>query len=262
MFELVETLEELAADDDVEGVVVTQGTDILEESAYFVDLCYDGAVPVVFTGAMRNPSLAGPDGPANLLASVRTALSPGAVDAGVLVCLNDRVHAATSVTKVNSMNVDTFRSPEFGPLAVVDEDRVSWRRAVARPEPTFDPDRAALSNDVHAVTATADMPVAQVDAAADAAALCLAATGAGHIPPAIIPSLEDLRAADVPVVATSRCPEGRLARTTYGFPGSEATLQELGCYYSEHNLQKTRVKTVVALASDALDEAFEQPGGA
>jgi L-asparaginase len=262
MLGLVETVESLDADPDVEGLVVTQGTDILEESAYFVDCCYDGETPVVFTGAMRNPSLAGPDGPANLLASVRTALSPLASEAGVTVCLNDRVHAAADVTKVHSMNPDTFRSPEFGPLAAVDEDRVTWLRERVDRGITFDPDPDAITNDVHAVTATADMPPAQVEVARDSAALCLAATGAGHIPPGIISALQDLRDAGVPIVATTRCPEGRLARSTYGFRGSEATLQELGCYYSPLNLQKTRIRTIVALAAGRLDEAFDRPSSA
>ena len=259
MGELTALLTEFDADPDIEGAVVTQGTDILEESAYFADLCYDGQTPVVFTGAMRNPSLAGPDGPANLLSSVRTAADPEARGAGVLVTFHDRVHAAREVTKMNSMNVDTFRSPEFGPLAVVDEDRVTWRRRSVNPDPSLDPDGDALTNDVIAVTATADMTDATIRAADGSAALCLAATGAGHIPPGIIPALEDLRDADVPLVATTRCPEGRLARSTYGFRGSEATLRELGCYYSDLNLQKTRVRTIAALAADALDEAFPRP---
>lgn len=258
MLDLVGVVTDLD-DDGVEGIVVTQGTDILEESAYFVDLCYDGDAPVVFTGAMRNPSLPSPDGPANLLASVRTAIDDRA-RGSVFVTFNDRVHSARDVTKTNSMNVDTFRSPEFGPLAVVEEDRVVWRRRPARIDPSLAPDSDALTADVHAVTATADMPPAQIDAASGAAALCLAATGAGHIPPSIISPLEELRDGGVPIVATTRCPEGRLARHTYGFRGSERTLRELGCYYSDLNLQKTRVKTIVALAADSLDAAFDRPG--
>lgn len=258
MGELARRMTEFDADPEVDGVVVTQGTDTLEETAYFVDLCYDGETPVVFTGAMRNPSLAGADGPANLLAAVRTATSDGA-RGQVLVAFNDRVHAAREVTKTNTMNVDTFRSPEFGPLAVLDESRVTWRRGPVNPDPTFDVDFEALTNDVLTATATADMPDAQIRAADECGALCLAATGAGHIPPGIIPALEDLRDAGVPIVATTRCPEGRLARETYGFYGSEATLQELGCYYSDLNLQKTRIRAIVALAGDELDAAFDRP---
>lgn len=259
MAELVDTLGALDADADVDGVVVTQGTDILEESAYFADLCYDGETPVVFTGAMRNPSLASPDGPGNLLASVRATASDRSRGSGVLVVFNDRVHAAREVTKTNSMNPDTFRSPEFGPLAVLDENRVTWRREPVSPDPTFDPNPDHLRNDVLAVVATADMSDVQIRAAEGSAGLCLAATGAGHIPPGIIPALEELRAAGVPLVATTRCPEGRLARHTYDFRGSEATLRELDCYYSDLNLQKTRIKSIVALAAGRLDEAFEQP---
>jgi L-asparaginase len=258
MYGLVDRLRAFDADPAVEGVVVTQGTDVLEETAYFADLCYDGDTPVVFTGAMRNPSLAGADGPANLLGSVRVAASDPAVS-GAFVVFADRVHAAREVTKTHSMAVDTFRSPEFGPLAFLDEDRVTWRRRPENPDPTFDPDPEALTNDVVAATATAHMPAAHLDPARDAAALCLAATGAGHVPPTILPALEDLRDAGTPVVVTTRCPEGRIARHTYAFEGSEATLRELDCRYSDLNLQKTRIRAIVALAAGRLDDAFERP---
>lgn len=260
MYDLVTTIREYDADPAVEGVIVTQGTDVLEETSYFVDLCYDGDVPVVFTGAMRHPSLPSPDGPINLLNSVRTAASDRAGEYGTLVTFNDRIHPAREVTKASSMNVDTFRSPEFGPLGVVDEDRITWRRRPRNPDPTFDPDPDALTNDVAAVTVTADMPARQVAAAEGCAALCLATTGAGHVPETLVDPLADLRAADVPVVATTRCPEGRLARHTYDFPGSEATLREMGCHFSDLNLQKTRIRTVVALGADRLGAAFEHPG--
>lgn len=257
----VHALFETIADLDREGydgIVVTQGTDVLEESAYFVDLCYEGDAPVVFTGAMRNPSLPSPDGPANLLDSVRVATAERA-EGSVLVTFNGRVHAARDVTKTNSMNVDTFRSPEFGPLAVIDEARVTWRRRPGRVDPVLDPDPDRLTEDVHAVTVTLDMPPAQILAADDAAALCLAATGAGHIPPSIVPALEALRDRGVPVVATSRCPEGRLARSTYDFEGSERTLIDLDCHFSDLVLQKTRIATIVALAAGELDAVFDRP---
>lgn len=256
MAELIEHLEDLDADPTVDGMVVTQGTDILEETAYFADLTYGGETPVVFTGAMRNPSLASPDGPANLLASVRTAGHEAARGRGVLVAFNDRVHEARTVTKMHSMNPDTFRSPEFGPVASHDEDRIAWHHGSGTKGQTFDIDRDALTNKVAAITVTADMPPQHIPGPDEIEAVCLAATGAGHIPPSIIPPLETLREAGTPIVATTRCPEGRLARNTYDFPGSEATLQELGCRYSKRNLQKTRIETIVALAADSIDSAF------
>jgi len=259
MYDLTERVRAYDEDSTVEGVVITQGTDILEESAYFVDCCYGGETPVVFTGAMRNPTLASQDGPGNLLASVRTAKSDEAQGLDALVVLNDRVAAARDVTKMNSMNPDTFRSPEFGPLATIDEDRVHWRRRPIRRTPNYDPDPTKLGSDVCALTTTADMSGHAIRAAADTPALCLAVTGAGHIPPGIIPMLEDLREDGVPIIVTTRCPEGRLARRTYDFPGSEATLRRLGCYFSDRNLQKARIETIIALAANSLDDAFTRP---
>jgi L-asparaginase len=157
------------------------------------------------------------------------------------------------------MNLDTFRAPEFGPLGTVDEDRVAWSTRPAGRSPTHDIDRERLTNDVRAVTVTADMPEETLRGATDAAAVCLATTGAGHVPPGILPALGALADAGVPLVATTRCPEGRLARHTYDFPGSEASLRELGCYFADRNLQKTRIETVVALAADALEGTFDRP---
>jgi L-asparaginase len=257
MLDLAAFVDDLDADPAVEGVVVTQGTDVLEETAYFLDLCHGGETPVVVTGAMRNPSLASPDGPANLLASVRTALDGDARGRGVLVTFAGRVMPAREATKTHSQMVDTFRCPEFGPLGVVEEERVKWRRTAENPDPTFDPDPDRLTNDVAAVYVTADAPASHLTAHADATAVCLAATGAGHVNEPLVDALSELREADVPVVATTRCPEGRLARSTYDFRGSERTLQELGCRFSDLNLQKTRVRTIVAHAAGRLDDAFE-----
>jgi L-asparaginase len=257
MFDLATLVRDLDADPEIDGVVVTQGTDVLEETAYVLDLCYGGDTPVAVTGAMRNPSLASPDGPANLLAAVRTALDPDARGRGVLVAFAGRVLPAREATKVHSQMVDTFRCPEFGPVGVVEEGSVTWRRRAENPDPTFDPAPDRLTNDVAAVYVTADAPASHLSAHADAAAVCLAATGAGHVPEAIVDALEDLRAAEVPVIVTTRCPEGRLARGTYGFRGSERTLRRLGCRFSDLNLQKTRIRAVVAHAAGRLDDAFD-----
>lgn len=259
MYDLSQVVAEYDADPNVEGMVVTQGTNTLEESSYFVDLCYDGDTPIVFTGAMRNPSMTSPDGPANLLASVRTAADDRADEMGVLVVFNDRVHTARDVTKAHSMNVDTFRASEFGPLGTVDEDRVTWRRHPIDPDPVVDPDPDALTRDIHTVTVTADMSDTQLRAGLESDGVCIATMGPGHVPETIIPALRALGEADLPVVATTRSYEGRLYRDRYGYPGSEHLLQELGFYYSDLSLQKTRIKTIVALAADRMDDAFERP---
>jgi L-asparaginase len=176
-----------------------------------------------------------------------------------LVTFNEQIHPARDVTKVHSTNVDTFRSPECGPLGVIDENRVTWLRRSEALSPTLDPDAEQLTNAVHAVTVTADMNPAQIRAAGDAAALCFATTGVGHIPPSIVDPLSDLKDAGFPLIATTRCPEERLARRTYGFRGSEATLKELDCYFSLLNLQKTRIASIIGTGADSLESLFEQP---
>lgn len=258
MHRLSALVAEYDRDDTVDGIVVTQGTDTLEEVAYFVDLCYDGDTPVAFTGAMRNPSLASPDGPANLLTAIRTVTSDGARGRGVLIAFNDQVHAAKLVTKTHSMRLDTFQSPELGPLAVHDEETIRWRASVD-PTPTIDVDPETLTNEVAALTVTAEMPTSQIPEPGDFEAVVLAATGSGHIPPGIIPPLEALARENVTLVATTRCSEGRLARSTYDYRGSEQTLLDLGCYFSERNLQKTRIATVVALTGRGVETVFDRP---
>jgi len=259
MLDLASVVTDLDADPAVEGVVVTQGTDVLEETAYFLDLCYGGETPVVVTGAMRNPSLTSPDGPANLLAAVRTALDADARGRGVLVAFAGRVMPAREATKVHAQMVDAFECPEFGPLGVVEEASVTWRRRADSPDPTFDPDPDRLTNDVAAVYVTADAPASHLSAHADATAVCVAATGAGHLTERLVDPLESLRDADVPVIVTTRCPQGRLARETYGFRGSERTLRRLDCRFSDLNLQKTRIRAIAAHAADRLDDAFDAP---
>ncbi len=256
MYELVEYLEGLSNNKDTDGIVVTQGTDILEETTYFVDLCYQGDVPVIFTGAMRNPALASPDGPGNLLSSVKVASD--CTNAGVFIVFNDRILTPLDATKTHSMALDTFQSPEFGPLGFIEEDRVYWHRNVPSRE-ILPVDKENLTSDIPMFLLGADIPKNHLDVDKSCDAVCVAATGAGHIPPSVIPALEDISNDGIPIIATTRCPEGRLARNTYGFKGSEKTLQELGCYYSALNLQKTRIKTIVAVSSGALDSAFLKP---
>lgn len=258
MYELVERIRELDAESEIDGIVVTQGTNTLEVVSYFADLCYDGDTPVVFTGAMRNPSLTSPDGPGNLLTAVRTAMDDRAGEMGVLVAFNYRVHAARGVSKMHTTNPDTFRTPEYGPLAGVEEGRVRWHRRPIDRDPTFDPDFDALTSDVSIVVVTADMTPRTLEAAGDGAAVCLGTMGAGHLTETIVPTLEELHADGVPLIASTLSPEGHLLRDTYECYGCENTTRSL-CYYSDLNLKKTRIKTIVALASDGLDEAFVPP---
>lgn len=133
MLELARVVEAQLADATVQGVVITHGTDTLEETAYLLDLVLDSEKPVVLVGSMRNGSELGFDGPANLRSAVRVAVEPAARGLGVLVVMNDQLLAAAEATKTHTEAVDTFQSRDFGALGIVDKDRVIvTRRRAAR----------------------------------------------------------------------------------------------------------------------------------
>ena len=128
MLDLSNQVQELLNRDDITGVVVTHGTDTLEESAYFLDLTLKSQKPVIITGAMRSSSELGYDGPFNLASSICTAISDDARNRGVLVCFNGELHSACEVTKRNSMALNAFSTPNFGPIGIVDNNKVIFYR--------------------------------------------------------------------------------------------------------------------------------------
>ncbi|MFG2644283.1 asparaginase [Streptomyces sp. NPDC048370] len=209
------------------GVVVVQGTDTLEETAFLLDLLCETTRPVVVTGAMRRPDLPGADGPANLAAAITVAADPGCAGLGVLVVLADEIHAARLVRKTHTTSVTTFASPGAGPLGTVVEGEP---RILLRPAGTsaihplhFDPavrialvalsvgDRGELLDDI--------------DSRHDG--LVVAAFGAGHVPTWLVDPLERL-AGRIPVVLASRTGAGATLTHTYRGPGSEHDLLHRG----------------------------------
>lgn len=210
--------------DDVDGVVVIQGTDTIEETAFLLELVVRSAKPVVVTGAMRGPQAAGADGPANLLAATLVAAAPEARGLGTLVVLNDEIHAARLVQKSHTALPSAFTSPLAGSLGLVVEGRPRFH---LRPPP-----RPALL----AVGAGADAPVAllRMSLGEDGRmlrqlgplgyrGLVLEGMGAGHVPAIVAPLVGEVAAA-MPVVLASRVASGPAFRSTYGFPGSEIDL--------------------------------------
>lgn len=219
-----------AVSDGATGIVVTQGSDTLEETAFLVDQIWPHPTPFVLTGAMRNPTLAGPDGPANLLAAVQVAAAPAARDLGALVVFNDEVHAARWVRKTHSTSTATFASPNAGPIGQVVEGRV---RILARPARQDGVPGRAEPADLEATrvalyTVTLDDDGLLLQGLAEThQGLVVAGYGAGHVPSALAPVLGAL-AERIPVVLTSRTGGGSVLRNTYSSAGSESDLLRRG----------------------------------
>jgi L-asparaginase/Glu-tRNA(Gln) amidotransferase subunit D len=260
----VVALVEDAAATTAEGVVVVQGTDTIEETAYLIDLLWPHDIPLVVTGAMRNPTLAGPDGPANLLAAVAVAASPAARGQGVLVVLNDRIHAARFVRKTHSIDVATFASPDTGPLGMLVEGEPVLMTRVPR-APVFAPIGPVQARvPVRAVTLDQD-PGSVAALAAGCDGLVVAGFGVGHVPDWLAEPLGDL-ATRVPVVLASRTGGGPVLTRTYGFTGSESDLRSRGLIGAGLlDPAKARVLLRVALACGydrpATARAFAQATG-
>jgi len=245
LFDISRSVEEALARDDVDGAVVVQGTDTIEETAFFYDLLHAGPKPVVVTGAMRSASQPGYDGPRNLTDAVRVAAASeaGGADLGVVVVLDGSIDAADDVTKTHASAFDTFRSLNRGPLGRVDGDRVILRRARG-PRRHVAATRAA--DRVYLVTATVASDGTPIDALRSAGAdgFVVAATGAGNTDPSLLAAAEAALADGLPVVLATRCPAGA-AGTGYAFPGGGATWSRAGAFLAGH---LTGPKARIALA--------------
>jgi L-asparaginase len=214
----------------VDGVVVSQGTDTIEETAYLLDLLHAADAPVVVTGAMRSAQSAGADGPANLLAALRVAASSSARGLGCLVVFADEVHAARRVRKAHTTSIRAFAS-DPGPLGAVVEDEVRIPLRPARGAvlaATAVHPSLVQAVRVPVVTTTLGDDGTVLEALAERSdGLVIAAFGAGHVPATWVPALADL-AGEMPVVLASRTGAGSVLSSTYGFPGAESDLLARG----------------------------------
>jgi len=238
----------LAADPGVAGVVVTHGTDTLEETAYLLDLTVPGETPVVVTGAMRTASDVGYEGYANLAAAIRVAASQEARGLGALVVLNDQIHAARWVTKTHTLALDTFQSPGHGPLGRVDADGEWIGSRLAReiiPCGRLDAAVALLKLGVGVDASMLEDVVAR-----GARGAVIEALGGGRLPPWWLPVIDKAVGHGVAIVIASRCPAGRVT-DRYGYTGAHRDQVALGCGFAgELNGQKARIRLMVALGAE------------
>lgn len=249
-----------------EGVVLIQGTDTLEESSYLMDLLWDRPEPLVLTGAMRTPGSAGADGPANLLAAVRTAASPGSRGLGAVVVMNDEVHAAARVRKTDATGVHAFRSPDFGPLGRLRESEVVYGNrperwaALPRPTKSREPRVPLLGTYLGDDGTTLRLLLEDgVDG------VVIGAFGAGHVAARMAEVVSDA-AAKIPIVFASRTGAGPTLSHTYGFAGSESDLLHRGAVAAGWlQPRKARILLWSLLAGGAGPELvaaeFERRGG-
>lgn len=245
MSHLARMVNKLFADPEIAGVIITHGTDTLEETAYFLDTVLTDPRPVVLTAAQRDASEPDSDGPRNLWQAMLVAQDPSAQGRGVVVVLNSEIHAARDVRKLHTSQVNAFTSGNLGILGSIDSDRVYWRRQPPRRTKLALPDRLA---EVALAKVYTGMPVAVLELLMHSAeALVLEAFGRGNVPPLLVPVLVKAIQQGIPVVITSRCLFGRTA-PAYGYPGGGADLESIGAWFAEDlSSEKTRLFLAMAL---------------
>ena len=234
---------------EVQGVVVTHGTDALEESAYIVARSLGPDKPIVFTGAMRPASDLGWDGPANLLDAARVAASPKSQGKGRLVCLGDRIHSALEVTKTHTEARDAFESPGLGALGEVDAGLVVYRRGLLEFPDPLAPAAPAEPVDIVYAWAGADARLLDASRESGARAVVIAAMGRGNVPPPMFEGILRWVESGRPVLITSRALRGRVG-PTYGYPGGGRRVLEAGAIFAYGKRPgQARIDTMLALGA-------------
>ncbi len=259
MFELSKKIKEIINREDVTGIVVTHGTDTLEETAYFLDLTVKSEKPIVVIGAMKTSSEPDWDGPRNLLDALHICNNPNSKGMGVLVCLNGEINAASEVTKTHTENLETFHSLDFGALGFVERGRVIFNRLPRKLE-TIETEKINCNVDLIKVYAGMDDKFFKCSADSDIDGLVIEAMGVGNVPPEAFEGIKYVRDKGIPVVLTSRCPAGETL-DIYGYPGAGKWLKKEGVIFSEYlNGQKARIKLIVCLGvtedRDELEKLF------
>jgi len=230
----------------VDGVVVTHGTDTVEETAYLLDRSLPAEVPVVITGAMRNASELSWDGPANLMSAAEVAAAPEARGRGTMVVMDDEIVQGAEVVKTHTEQAGTFRSPNWGPLGITDQGRALFYRE-SRRRPALAPRHPVVPVDLIKIVAGADARLVEASLDSGANAIVLEAMGRGNVPPAVLPGIRRWIDADRPVVVATRSSRGRVL-DTYAYEGGGHQLREMGCIFADHLTgQQARIELILAL---------------
>jgi len=240
---------------DIDGVVVTHGTDTIEETAFLLDLVLTSDKPVVLVGAMRTVSDPSWDGPGNLIAAAKVAACPAARGYGVLVVMDEQIVPARDVRKIHTESSGSFAASEFGPVGVVDAGAVIFRRR-ALPRPTWRDPAAEAGLRVRGIDTRVELVQAytgmsdqfvRVVTASGARGLAIVAFGRGNVPPSIVPALDSAVRAGLLVTISSRSLAGRV-RARYGYEGGGLHLRKIGAILAgDLSGAKARLLQMVAL---------------
>jgi L-asparaginase len=246
MMSLSKKIRELMKKESYAGIIITHGTDTLEETAYFLDLTIKTETPIVVIGSMKNSSEPEWDGPRNLLDAIQICLNENCRNIGVLVCLNGEINAASEVTKIYTEQIDSFTSLDFGALGFVQNGRVILNRLPRKLE-YIETDKLVPNVDMLTVYAGMDEKFFKYSADSGAEGIVVEALGVGNVPP---PAFEGIKYAvkkGIPVVLVSRCPAGETL-DIYGYPGAGKWLHKIGVIFADYlNGQKARIKLMLAL---------------
>ena len=248
---------EEAVSEGYDGIVVTHGTDTLEETAYYLELTLDINIPVVITGAMRSSNEIGADGLANLRSALVVATSTESADKGVLVVMNDEVHTATYVTKTHTTNVATFQTPTFGPIGLVSKNSVIYFQKLIREEHY---EVNTTGKKVYLLKAYAGMDDELINAVLKIGAdgLVIEALGAGNLPPKTVKAIKGCIENGIPVVFVSRAFNG-VTQDVYDYEGGGKRFQQDGVIFTTGlSGQKARIKLMILLESGISNERLKE----
>ncbi len=247
MLELSKKIKEYANSDDIDGIIVTHGTDTLEETAYFLDLTINTKKPIVVIGAMRTSSEPDWDGPKNLLDAISICKNDNSREMGVLVCLNGEINAASEVTKTHTEDMETFQSMDFGSMGFVENGRVIFNRLPKKLE-TIETDSVVTNVDLIKVHTGITDKFFKFSADSGVEGIVVEALGVGNVPPAAFDGIKYATEKGIPVVLVSRCPTGETL-DIYSYPGAGKWLKKLGVIFTDYlNGQKARIKLMLALS--------------
>jgi L-asparaginase len=260
MMALSRKIRELMEEEEYRGIIITHGTDTLEETAYFLDLTIKNEIPIVVTGSMKNSSEPDWDGPRNLMDAIHICLNDNCRNIGVLVCLNGEINAASEVTKIYTEQIDSFTSLDFGALGFVQNGRVVLNRLPRKIE-TLETEKLVSNVDLLTVYAGMNDKFFRYSADSGTEGIVVEALGVGNVPP---PAFEGIKYAvekGIPIVLVSRCPAGETL-DIYSYPGAGKWLHKLGVIFTDYlNGQKARIKLMLALGitkdKRALRKLFE-----